>query len=152
LVLLAPSDHIIPDTGAFVRAVDLGIAAAKEGALVTFGAEPDCPHSGYGYIETEDSNSADLKVKRFIEKPSREAAEAFIGAGGYYWNAGIFLFRSATLLNMLEAYAPDVLAACRLSLDDLKQESGFLRLNGAYEKAPTISLDYAIAEKADNIR
>ena len=84
---------MIPDTGAFARAVDLGIAAAKEGALVTFGIKPDCPHTGYGYIETEKSNSADLKVKRFVEKPSREAAEAFIDAGSFYWNAGIFLFK-----------------------------------------------------------
>ena len=151
LVVLVPSDHMIPDAGAFRRAVDLGIAAAKEGALVTFGIEPDCPHTGYGYIETEKSNSADLKVKRFVEKPSREAAEAFIDAGSFYWNAGIFLFKSAALLNLLEVHAPDVLATCRLSLQEVKQDMGFLRLNGAYAKALAISLDCAVAEKADNI-
>jgi mannose-1-phosphate guanylyltransferase/mannose-6-phosphate isomerase len=152
LVLLVPSDHTIPDRGAFARAVELGIGAAKEGALVTFGIQPDCPHTGYGYIETEKSNSADLKVKRFVEKPSREAAESFIHADNFYWNAGIFLFKAATLIDMLEAHAPDVLAACRLSLGELKQDLGFLRLNGSYAKAPAISLDYAVAEKADNIR
>src|SRR5262249_3850433 len=150
LVLLAPSDHMIPDTDAFVRAVNLGIPAAKEGALITFGVEPDCPHTGYGYIETENSNSGDLKVKRFVEKPSREAAEAFIDEGGFYWNAGIFLFRSAALLQLLEAHAPDVLAASCLSLDESKQDTCFLRLNEAYAKAPAISLDYAVAEKANN--
>src|SRR5262249_20298005 len=70
----------------------------------------------------------------------------------FYWNAGIFLFRSATLLDLLEVHAPDVLAACRLSLEELKPDLDFLRLNGAYAKAPATSLDYAVAEKADNIR
>ena len=152
LVLLAPSDHMIPDASAFVRAVSVGMGAAKEGALVTFGIEPDCPHTGYGYIETEKSNSPDLKVRRFVEKPSREAAEAFIDAGNFYWNAGLFLFRSGTLIDLFDNLAPEVLEACRNALQEARDDLGFLRLNGSYAKAPAISLDYAIAEKANNIR
>jgi mannose-1-phosphate guanylyltransferase/mannose-6-phosphate isomerase len=152
LVLLAPSDHMIPDASAFARAVSVGVGAAKEGALVTFGIEPDCPHTGYGYIETEKSNSPDLKVRRFVEKPSREAAEAFIDAGNFYWNAGLFLFRSGTLIDLFDNLAPEVLEACHNSLQDAQDDLGFLRLNGSYAKAPAISLDYAIAEKAGNIR
>jgi len=78
LALVTPADHFIPDAEAFRRAIEIGTRAAEEGALVVFGVEPDCPHTGYGYIETDKSNAPDLKVKRFVEKPSREEAEAFI--------------------------------------------------------------------------
>src|SRR3990172_2226740 len=98
LVLLAPSDHMIADAGAFARAVETGVRAAQAGAFVTFGVEPDCPHTGYGYIETETAEGDGLKVRRFVEKPSREAAEAYLDSGRFYWNAGIFLFRPTTLL------------------------------------------------------
>jgi mannose-1-phosphate guanylyltransferase/mannose-6-phosphate isomerase len=152
LVLLVPSDHMIADATAFARAVEIGVASAKEGALVTFGVEPDCPHIGYGYIETEKYNSLDLRVKRFVEKPSRQAAEVFIDSGSFYWNSGIFLFRAAMLLELLELHAPEVLAASQASLEDAREDFGFLRLSSAYENAPAISLDYAIAEQADNIR
>ncbi len=152
LVLLAPSDHMIPDASAFAHAVSVGIRAAKEGALVTFGIEPDCPHIGYGYIETEKSNSPDLKVRRFVEKPTREAAEGFIDAGNFYWNAGLFLFRAGTLIDLLDNLAPEVLQACRDALQEASDDLGFLRLGGSYAKAPAISLDYAVAEKANNMR
>ena len=125
LVLLAPSDHMIPDAAAFARAVSDGVSAAKEGAFVVFGIEPDCPHTGYGYIETEKGNSRVLKVRRFVEKPSREAANEFIDAGNFYWNAGIFLFKAATLIELFEDLAPEILDACR---DSAARDDGRPRL------------------------
>ena len=77
LILLAPSDHMIADQASFARAIEMGAASAGGNALVVFGVKPDCPHTGYGYIETDNSSSPDLAVKRFIEKPSRQAAETF---------------------------------------------------------------------------
>ena len=71
LFLLSPSDHMIGDTGAFLDSIETGLAAADAGALVTFGIEPDCPHTGYGYIETQAGTDALLKIRRFVEKPSR---------------------------------------------------------------------------------
>ena len=135
-VLLVPSDHMIADAAAFARAIPVGVGAAEEGAFVIFGIEPDCPHTGYGYIETEKSNSRVLKVRRFVEKPSREAAEEFLDAGNFYWNAGIFLFKSNTLINLFENLAPEVLEACRYSLREATDDLGFLRLSGSYAKAP----------------
>jgi mannose-1-phosphate guanylyltransferase / mannose-6-phosphate isomerase len=152
LVLLAPSDHMIADPGAFARAVEVGVPAADAGALVTFGVEPDCPHTGYGYIETEPGEGPDRKVKRFVEKPSRKVAEQYLDAGGFYWNAGIFLFKAATMLDLLKAHAPHILEACRTSLDAATEDLTFRVLNGAYGDAPAISLDYAVAEKAPNMR
>lgn len=151
LVLLAPSDHMISDPEAFTEAVKTGLTPAREGNLVTFGVEPDCPHTGYGYIETEPGNGAALLVKRFVEKPSREAAEAYLDSGRFYWNAGIFLFKAATLIELMQTHAPDIVAACRGALDGAARDLGFLVLGDAYVQAPAISLDYAVAEKADNM-
>ena len=151
-MLLSPSDHIIGDADAFARAVGLGVNQAEDGALVTFGVEPDCPHTGYGYIETEWSNSPGLKVKRFVEKPPRALAEEFINSGGFYWNAGLFLFKASTLLALLERHASPILETCRRSLAEANEDLTFLRLGDAYNDAPSISLDYAVAEKADNLR
>ena len=152
LLLLVPADHVIADTDAFARAVALGVNTAADGAFVTFGVEPDCPHTGYGYIETEQSNVPALKVKRFVEKPSRATAEQFIESGSFYWNAGIFLCKASTLLNLLETHAAPIVETCRSALAEATEEFGFLKLNGDYSNSPSVSLDYAVVEKASDLR
>ena len=151
LVLLAPSDHMIGDKAGFARAVESGIEACEAGSLVVFGVEPDCPHTGYGYIETEAGNRVDLEVKRFVEKPDAETAEQYLDAGGFYWNAGIFLFKARTMLDLLARYAPEIVEACRKALEGATDDLNFRVLGGAYREAPSISLDYAVAEKAGNV-
>ena len=151
LVLLAPSDHLIPDSDAFAHAIEKGVAAAEEGALVTFGITPDCPHTGYGYIEAHGDEGDNLTVRRFVEKPSLHAAEAFLDSDAFYWNAGLFLFKPASMLRLLQTHAPNVLDACQRSLSDSREDLGFQVLNGSYSEVPAISLDYAIAEKASDM-
>lgn len=154
LLLLVPSDHMIADGDAFAEAVATGLSAARQGALVAFGVEPDCPHTGYGYIEIavdKADASALLKVERFVEKPSREAAEVYLDSGRFYWNAGIFLCTAGTLLELFETHAPDILAACRAALDQAVEDLDFVVLGDAYADAPAISLDYAVAEKAEKL-
>lgn len=150
LVLLAPSDHMIGDKAGFARAVESGIEAAEAGSLVVFGVEPDCPHTGYGYIDTEAGTRVDLKVKRFVEKPNAETAEHYLDAGGFYWNAGIFLFKARTMLDLLARYAPEIVETCRTALEGATEDLNFRVLGNAYREAPSISLDYAVAEKAGN--
>ena len=152
LVLLAPSDHMIADTPAFARAVTSGIAAAAAGALVIFGVEPDRPHTGYGYIETDKGEDIDLVVRRFVEKPSQAAAEVFLDSGRFYWNSGLFLFRAATLVELMERHAPEIVRACRCAIDGAVEDLGFFVLGTAYAEAPAISLDYAVVEKTNNLR
>ena len=152
LLLLAPADHVIGDNAAFEKAIALGIKAATDGALITFGVRPDCPHTGYGYIEAEASNLPDLEVKRFVEKPSRETAQEFLDSGRYYWNAGLFLTKASVLLALLEAHVSSIVEIRRRSLAEANEDLGFLRLSDAYEDAAAISLDYAVAEKAGNLR
>jgi mannose-1-phosphate guanylyltransferase/mannose-6-phosphate isomerase len=154
LVLLAPSDHAIGDGVAFAESVGLGVEAARNGSLVIFGVEPDCPHTGYGYIETNGSGrgtNAAASVKRFVEKPSREAAERYLESGDFYWNAGIFLFRADTMIDLFQAHAPEILAASRQAIDEATTDLGFRQLGESYRSSPSISLDYAIMEKASDI-
>ena len=79
---------MIPYAEAFAMSIENGIEAAAAGALVTFGIVPDCPHTGYGYIETEAGGGETLNVQRFVEKPSLAAAEQFLDSGKFYWNGG----------------------------------------------------------------
>ena len=129
----------------------LRIVAWTIGALVTLGVEPDCPHTGYGYIETEGGEGAAGKVRRFVEKPAREAAERYLDQGGYLWNAGIFLFRAETMLGLIETHAPPILDACRKALAEMTEDLTFHVLGEAYRETPAISLDYAVAEKASGM-
>jgi mannose-1-phosphate guanylyltransferase/mannose-6-phosphate isomerase len=142
---------MIPDAAAFAEIVKSGIQAAEADALVTFGIEPDCPHTGYGYIETEFASEAVLRVRRFIEKPSLKAAEGYLDRGGFFWNGGIFLFKAKTMLDLLRKHAPLILEPCEKSLAGARQDLGFRVLSEAYGEAPAISLDYAVAEKASNL-
>jgi mannose-1-phosphate guanylyltransferase/mannose-6-phosphate isomerase len=154
LVLLAPSDHAIGDDASFAECVSLGAETARRGSLVTFGVEPDCPHTGYGYIETDglvSGANAAIRVARFVEKPTRETAECYLRSGAFYWNAGIFLFRASTMIELFQVHAPEILAACRQALDEATKDLGFTQLGESYRKAPSISLDYAIMEKASDI-
>jgi mannose-1-phosphate guanylyltransferase/mannose-6-phosphate isomerase len=154
LVLLAPSDHAIGDSVSFAESVSLGVEAAKRGSIVTFGVEPDCPHAGYGYIETVKSGpptKVAASVRRFVEKPSREVAERYLESAGFYWNAGIFLFRAVTMVELFERHAAEILSACRQALNEATTDLGFKQLGESYRRAPSISLDYAIMEKASDI-
>ena len=153
-VLLAPSDHIIADPDGFRDAIVAGLEPAGSGAFVVFGIEPDSPHTGYGYIETDRGASANervLPVQRFVEKPSREKAETYLDSGRHFWNAGIFLCKASLLLDLFEQHAPDILATCRSALEGAKTDLDFLVLGEAYGKSPSISIDYAIVEKAQGI-
>lgn len=153
LVLLLPSDHVVPDSDAFVRCLRAGMEAAREGALVTFGVAPDSPHTGYGYLEVAEETGDVRPVARFVEKPDREAAEHYVESGRFFWNAGIFLFAARSLLSQFETHAPETLHACRRAVEGARKDLDFLRLDeAAYAEAQNISLDYAIMEKADTVR
>ena len=87
LVLLAPSDHAVENNDSFAETIKLGAVSARQGALVTFGVVPDCPHTGYGYIEAGEGLSranGPVAVKRFVEKPSREVTETYLESGCFY--------------------------------------------------------------------
>ena len=155
VLLVAPSDHAIPDAVAFRAAVHRGVAEASKGQIVTFGITPSRPETGYGYLELASApgaSGAPVALARFVEKPDLARAEAMLAAGNYFWNAGIFLFRAADMVAAFEAHAPEVLAPVRAALDEAHTDLGFLRLGPeAWGCAPDISIDYAVMERAQNL-
>ena len=154
LILVLPSDHVIADEAAFHAAIRRGADAARRGALVTFGIVPTHPETGYGYIQQgADYPSVDgvHAVARFVEKPDYATARQYIEGGGYFWNAGIFLFSVATVLEAFRRYAPDVLTAAQAAVSNAVSDLDFLRLDeAAFAASPTRSFDVAVMEATDH--
>ena len=153
LIMLLPSDHIIKDQGEFLRAIDQATAAAQTGYLVTFGIPATAPETGYGYIERGAkiaSAPGCFQVAQFIEKPHAATAKAYVAAGTYVWNSGMFLFSAATFLAELEAHNPEILALCRATLETRQTDMDFMRLDQeSFKKIEGISIDYAVMEHTD---
>jgi len=156
LMLVAPSDHVVPDAEAFRQAVEAGVPAAQNGQMVTFGITPSHAETGYGYLELDTAELPDqptpLRLKRFVEKPDAETAEKMFASGQYLWNAGIFLFSVKTILAAFQAHAPDLIAPVQTAVDAGQPDLGFLRLDpAAWDQAADISIDYAVMERAENL-
>jgi len=156
LMLVAPSDHVVPDAPAFRAAVMAGAKAAKAGQLVTFGIRPTHGETAYGYLELAedpgDFAARPLGLKRFVEKPDAARANEMVATGTYLWNAGIFLFSARSIIDAFEAHAPDLLAPVRAALEQAKPDLGFLRLAPEpWAQADDISIDYAVMERANNL-
>lgn len=152
LLLVLPSDHLIEDVAAFHAAVAAGIPHASSGALVTFGIVPDRPETGYGYIKRGAKLVGAYRVDRFVEKPDRDTAAAYLASGDYTWNSGMFLFRADAYLEALKRHAPAIAAAAVQATDRAARDLDFLRLDeAAFAASPADSIDYAVMEKADNV-
>lgn len=157
LMLLAPSDHVIPDDERFRAAVQAAAPTAQDGQLVTFGIRPDRAETGYGWLELSQMPGADFApvpqpLRRFVEKPDADAAQAMLEDGRHLWNAGIFLFACDTLIAAFEAYQPEMLVQVRAALDQAESDLGFTRLApGPWEEIEENSIDYAVMERAPNL-
>jgi mannose-1-phosphate guanylyltransferase / mannose-6-phosphate isomerase len=147
------ADASISDLNALGAAVQSATSAAHAGHFVTFGMRPTSPETGYGYI-AQGGPMAGLqgvfKLDRFLEKPDAATAAKLIQDAGNLWNSGMFMFRAGVLLDEMERLAPEVLNAVRASMQARTTDLDFIRLGTeAFESAPDISIDYAIAEKTD---
>ncbi len=155
MLLIAPSDHLIPDEAAFRASIDAAIPAALAGQLVTFGIKPNHAETGYGYLElepeTQDSTTP-VPLRRFIEKPAPAEAAEMILAGNFLWNAGIFLFTAKAIIAAYRTHAKKIYENVKAALDDGLTDLSFLRLaSGPWGDTDAISVDYAIMEKAANL-
>ena len=155
VLLVAPSDHVIPDAAAFHAAVSRGLQAVTEGRLVTFGIRPTHPETGYGYLElpvAPDGSGSPLPLSRFVEKPDAARATQMLAQGTYLWNAGIFLFAARDILAAFEAHAPGLCTGVKAALAQARTDLGFLRLAPEpWSRVVDTSIDYAVMEKAPNL-
>ena len=158
MLLVLPADHLIRDLTAFHQALTLGVRAAQKGHMVTFGIVPESPETGFGYIqrgtpialdnETSNTHHPLFTVKAFVEKPTLKTANAYLEAGDYYWNSGMFLFRADQFLQELKQYAPSILNACQQAVHQAKPNDDFVPLDpDAFKACPKDSIDYAVMEK-----
>jgi mannose-1-phosphate guanylyltransferase / mannose-6-phosphate isomerase len=148
LLLFCPADQHIPDAEAFAATVEQGQAAAKQGAIVTFGVLPSFPSTAYGYIRRGEARpDGSYAVARFIEKPAGDEAQALILKGDVLWNAGIFLCQAASLLRAMQQHAPDILASCRQAMAGAARAQAFIRPQPqAFNACRSESIDYAVME------
>lgn len=150
-LLFLPADHLIADEAAFARAVERSVTLAGQGKIVTFGIVPERAETAFGYIETDGED-----VLRFVEKPDVETAVTYLASGRHYWNSGMFCASTKTMMKALETHCPDVLEVARGALGAARQGAVGETLTfevgrEQFAKAPAISIDYAVMEKASNI-
>ena len=151
VMLVMPSDHAIGDETAFFDAVELGKKAAQEGKLVTFGAQPVYPETGYGYIETSGKSGV-CDVSLFVEKPDLETAAHYVASKKYFWNTGIFMFKASVYLDELKKHRPDIFDACQAVSDSAYNDLDYTKFNKTlFNDIPSESIDYAVFEKSEKV-
>jgi mannose-1-phosphate guanylyltransferase/mannose-6-phosphate isomerase len=153
VMVVMPSDHIISDTKQFQNKLQVAVEAAQEGYLVTFGIVPTRPEAVYGYIRSgrpfKDSSDEIFHAEGFFEKPDAKTAETFLNQGGYYWNSGIFVWKTAKILKEIERYLPSLFKELKKidELNDLRNET-FKEL---YSSLESISIDHGVMEKSRDV-
>jgi mannose-1-phosphate guanylyltransferase/mannose-6-phosphate isomerase len=148
LVLLLPADHVMTDPDGFRTAISSAVDGAKTN-IVTFGIEPQGPETGYGYIQrAELLYEGVFRVARFVEKPNRRTAETYLETGGYYWNAGIFLYAPNVLLAEAQQYCPKIKDNAIAALNASDHDGPFIALNEKlFAACPAEPIDVAVMEK-----
>ena len=148
LVLLLPADHVITDPEGFRSAIAAAVLGAKDN-IATFGIEPQGPETGYGYIQRAEALFDGVyRVARFVEKPDRRTAETYLEAGGYYWNAGIFLYAPEVLLLEAQTHCPRIRQAAGATLSAAAHDGPFIALDETlFAACPSEPIDIAVMEK-----
>jgi mannose-1-phosphate guanylyltransferase/mannose-6-phosphate isomerase len=154
ILLVMPADHVIVDVQKFQQAVSSGIEFAAQGAIVTFGVTPESPETGYGYIQAGEPVSPEspedhaYRIIRFAEKPDLASAKAYVEAGSYFWNSGLFMMRASVWLSSMEICRDDILTACRKAWADHSVDGDFIRVKKEeFAACPSDSIDYAVMER-----
>ncbi len=147
-VLIVPADHYIRSPRGFFKAVKAAETLSQQGYIVTFGIRPTYPETGYGYVKTSEPRERGFLVDSFVEKPDRETAQRYLDSGRYFWNGGMFMGKISTILGEYQRHCPEIFEALGgLGFADGKDKISF----HAYERMPSISIDYAVMEKSDRI-
>lgn len=152
-MVVLPADHLIGGGPEFAKMMASASALKKEEYLVTFGVVPTSPRTGYGYIQAgKPLDDLSYKVEKFIEKPNKELARAFLHAKNYYWNSGIFLFRAIAFLEELKKNAPLIFNTSYKAFQHGQIKGNFFHVDeSCFAKCPSDSIDYAVMEKTTNV-
>lgn len=157
VMFVLPADHLIRNRRQFQRSLRIGAdLAVRHKALVTFGIDPTFAATGYGYLELE-RNDREIRrgvschrLRRFVEKPDRAAAERYLASGDFLWNSGMFVWQVGTILENFERHMPEIYRSlARVDWDHPRTASR--QLGRLYPSLEATSVDFGIMEKADNL-
>jgi len=148
IMVILPADHIITPASKLKKTIKQAIQAVKKhNRLVTIGIQPTSPHTGYGYIESQQKDPIHYNVTKFHEKPSPQKADTYLKQGNFFWNSGIFIWKAKTILEMFQTHLPrhyDILSTIQ-SLDRTQTYKN--ALSHLFSQFDNISIDYGILEK-----
>ncbi len=156
-MVVMPSDHVIESDDAFQSAISAGekLIAEDPSRIVTFGIRPTYPAESFGYVqrgaELDSGDGTAFRVENFREKPDSAAAEAYLAAGTYYWNSGIFLWRASTILEALEKNVPQMRRHIEVIAQSLGSDAFDETLEREFTAIEGTSIDYAVMENYDNV-
>ncbi len=152
-----PADHLIKDSTHFLRKLEAAAAAASSGDyLITFGVPPTSPATGYGYIRfsadrpVRSLDEPFYAVQEFKEKPDLKQAKTFLKQGNYFWNSGMFLWQADVFAQKLGRFSPEMFSYWTQIQEALKTNDE-ARIASLFEDMPSISIDYALMEKAEGV-
>jgi mannose-1-phosphate guanylyltransferase len=157
VIAVTPSDHLILKEEEFCDVMEKAYEfAEKNDALLTLGIKPDRPETGYGYIQANVKKRVPgfdklLKVKTFTEKPDLDLARVFLESGDFYWNSGIFIWNISSILKAMEKYLPDIFSIFDEGRENFRTDKEESFIAQTYATCGSISIDYGIMEKADNV-
>ena len=151
ILVVLPSDHVIPGREAFEAALGAAIELAQGEQLVTFGVKPTGPETGYGYIKAGAEAKSGWMVDEFVEKPDLATAEKYLRSGDYYWNSGMFVFKASRYLVELTRQCPGIDRLVREAFSQKTTDADFTRPGTkAFTECPSDSIDYAVMEGAES--
>jgi mannose-1-phosphate guanylyltransferase len=147
------ADHLIEPQDEFARRLDVGfkLVEADPSRLVTFGITPTFAATGYGYVERGETIAGfdrAFRAKRFVEKPDRETAEAYLEMGTFYWNSGMFVFSAAKVLEAINWFHPQTALGLTRIMEQWGRDSLKAALSSIYPSLLKISVDYGLMEPA----
>ena len=157
IMAVLPADHYIRNTKRFHETMKNAVKAAQMGYLVTLGIKPAFASTGYGYIKTRNrkpetgNRKSYYVVDKFVEKPDKKKAEMFLRRGGYFWNAGMFVWKTEVIIQHIKSFMPKLYRSL-LKIEKLLGSPGFERRIGPiYSRLDKVSIDYGIMEKSSGI-
>ena len=156
-IVVTPSDHLILKENEFVEVIKNGLKFTQNNdALLTLGITPHRPETGYGYIQIDPEkktkeNSNVFKVKTFTEKPNLDLARKFYESGEYYWNSGVFIWSLESIDNAFKSYLPNIDKLFEKGEEKYNTDDEQKFIHEVYFHSNSISIDYGIMEKADNV-
>lgn len=152
VMIVTPSDAYVKDEEEYSKVLKLGAVVAENGGIVTVGIKPTFPSTGYGYIKYEKSLDAVKKADCFVEKPDKVTAERYISEGGYAWNSGIFIWKASVARDKIKRYLPDLYSDIAKIAEFIGTDGEREALNEVYPSIRSISIDYGVMEKSDDIK